>query len=174
MMPWLIHWFHNTTWLVWSKHNFAPAAFTLIAPFQFSFFLLPATLTLPSSICRRPLTSPSTLAPRFHFSCLLDFICSPVLHLQIRGIHAACTCMTVIKSCDVYRMWTDTWVDPAHTVHAVFFGWRSPSGLKWKKWKSIKSDIFPLFPCILSRLGVCREFSHRAPKAKKATSFTKM
>lgn len=163
---WLIHWFHNTTWLdlceCWTSANTLwhqirqtlafPLRLLSISSHHFNFPFPPSCSSYTPSICRRPLTSPSTPALRFHF-LLLDFIFSPVSlfsffspptsytdnrrpHMHMHKTHA---CMKMIKSRDVYSTWTDTWFEPAHTCCIFLLKYGSPRGLKWKP---IKSDIF--------------------------------
>lgn len=117
-----------------------------------SSLITPFSIFLPAPLALRPLTSPSTRAPRFHFPSprlhFLSLFDPPPLCMHMSDdstrmyTHKTYAWMKMINSRDVYCTWTDPLVEPSHThTLCIFSDWSygSPRGLKWKP---IKSDIF--------------------------------
>lgn len=182
---WLIHWFHNTTWLdlceCWTSANTLwhqirqtlafPLRLLSISSHHFNFPFPPSCSSYTPSICCRPLTSPSTPALRFHF-LLLDFIFSPVSLFSFFSPPPPLTQITDDPTCTCTKhtqawKWLKAEMYTVHEpilglnqhIHAVFFGWSMDRLGAWNE--NPLNRTFFTFPCILSQLGESLEFSKK-------------
>ena len=136
-MWWLIHWFHNATWLFfcesWTSANTfshqirqnRPSFLHVLSPSHHTVSIFPSC----SIYLLHPLTSPSTPRSEVSFSLRQDSIFSLLFPFPYayRGDDSARMYKhtherRMIKSRDVYCAWTDTQGEP--NTRAVFFFFR--------------------------------------------------